>query len=64
VRFSVDKIKIDRNFVKGVPSGNREVAITCAIIAMGDHKAKRMHARMRPWSQSSSIIAARCVSSW
>ena len=35
VRFSVDKIKIDRNFVKGVPSGNREVAITCAIIAMG-----------------------------
>ncbi len=35
VRFSVDKIKIDRSFVKGVPSSNREVAITCAIIAMG-----------------------------
>lgn len=35
VRFSVDKIKIDRSFVKGVPAGAREVAITCAIIAMG-----------------------------
>lgn len=35
VRFAVDKIKIDRSFVKGVPASNREVAITCAIIAMG-----------------------------
>ncbi len=35
VRFSVDKIKIDRSFVKGVPASAREVAITCAIIAMG-----------------------------
>lgn len=35
VRFSVDKIKIDRSFVKGVPTSAREVAITCAIIAMG-----------------------------
>lgn len=35
VRFSVDKIKIDRSFVKGVPNSAREVAITCAIIAMG-----------------------------
>lgn len=35
MRFSVDKIKIDRSFVKGVPVSNREVAITCAIIAMG-----------------------------
>jgi diguanylate cyclase len=35
IRFSVDKIKIDRSFVKGVPASNREVAITCAIIAMG-----------------------------
>ncbi|TWI02826.1 response regulator receiver modulated diguanylate cyclase/phosphodiesterase [Luteimonas cucumeris] len=35
IRFSVDKIKIDRNFVKGLPAGSREVAITCAIIAMG-----------------------------
>ncbi|WP_411834768.1 EAL domain-containing protein [Pseudoxanthomonas mexicana] len=35
MRFSVDKIKIDRSFVKGVPASPREVAITCAIIAMG-----------------------------
>lgn len=35
MRFSVDKIKIDRSFVQGVPVSNREVAITCAIIAMG-----------------------------
>ena len=35
VRFSVDKIKIDRSFVKGVPNSAREVAITCAIVAMG-----------------------------
>jgi len=35
MRFSVDKIKIDRSFVKGVPGSPREVAITNAIIAMG-----------------------------
>ncbi len=35
MRFSVDKIKIDRSFIKGVPNSNHEVAITCAIIAMG-----------------------------
>ncbi|KRG71021.1 EAL domain-containing protein [Pseudoxanthomonas dokdonensis] len=35
MRFSVDKIKIDRSFIKGVPNSSREVAIACAIIAMG-----------------------------
>lgn len=35
VRFSVDKIKIHRGFVKGVPASSRQTAITCAIIAMG-----------------------------
>ncbi len=35
VRFSVDKIKIHRGFVSGVPTGSRQTAITCAIIAMG-----------------------------
>ncbi len=35
MRFSVDKIKIHRGFVSGVPGNRRETAITCAIIAMG-----------------------------
>jgi len=35
MRFSVDKIKIHRGFVSGVPGSSRQTAITCAIIAMG-----------------------------
>lgn len=35
MRFSVDKIKIHRGFVGGVPGSRRETAITRAIIAMG-----------------------------
>jgi len=35
MRFSVDKIKIHRGFVSGVPDSSSQTAITCAIIAMG-----------------------------
>lgn len=35
MRFSVDKIKIHRGFVSGVPGSSSQTAITCAIIAMG-----------------------------
>lgn len=35
VRYPVDKLKIDRSFIKSAPVGNREAAIARAIIAMG-----------------------------
>ncbi len=35
VRYPVDKLKIDRSFIKSAPAGNREAAIARAIIAMG-----------------------------
>lgn len=35
VRYPVDKLKIDRSFIKSAPTANREAAITRAIIAMG-----------------------------
>jgi len=35
IRFSVDKIKIHRGFISGVPGSSSQTAITCAIIAMG-----------------------------
>ena len=35
MRFSVDKIKIHRGFVSGVPGSSSQTAITSAIIAMG-----------------------------
>lgn len=35
VRYPVDRLKIDRSFIKGAPSGDRESAIARAIIAMG-----------------------------
>lgn len=35
VRYPVDKLKIDRSFIKTAPVGNREAAISRTIIAMG-----------------------------
>ncbi|HEY0332532.1 MAG TPA: bifunctional diguanylate cyclase/phosphodiesterase, partial [Stenotrophomonas sp.] len=35
VRYPVDRLKIDRSFIKGAPAGSREAAIARAIIAMG-----------------------------
>ncbi len=35
VRYPVDKLKIDRSFIKSAPAANREAAISRAIIAMG-----------------------------
>jgi len=35
VRYPVDKLKIDRTFIKSAPAANREAAISRAIIAMG-----------------------------
>ncbi|WP_305805166.1 EAL domain-containing protein [Stenotrophomonas sp. YIM B06876] len=35
VRYPVDKLKIDRSFIKSAPTANREAAIARAIIAMG-----------------------------
>ena len=35
VRYPVDKLKIDRSFIKSSPTANREAAISRAIIAMG-----------------------------
>lgn len=35
VRYPVDRLKIDRSFIKSAPAGNRETAIARAIIAMG-----------------------------
>lgn len=35
VRYPVDKLKIDRSFIKSAPDGNREAAICRTIIAMG-----------------------------
>jgi diguanylate cyclase (GGDEF)-like protein len=35
VRYPVDRLKIDRSFIKSAPAGSREAAIARAIIAMG-----------------------------
>ncbi len=35
VRYPVDRLKIDRSFIKSAPGGSREAAIARAIIAMG-----------------------------
>ena len=35
VRYPVDKLKIDRSFIKSAPDGNREAAICRTIVAMG-----------------------------
>jgi diguanylate cyclase (GGDEF)-like protein len=35
VNYPVDRLKIDRSFIKSAPEGNRETAIARAIIAMG-----------------------------
>jgi len=36
-RFTVDKLKIDRSFIKDLPSDSDDIAITSAVIAMASH---------------------------
>ena len=60
-RFPVDVLKIDRSFIKDLPTESSDAALTTAIVAMGQSLGLELVAEgVETWEQVDFLIARRC----
>lgn len=60
-RFSIDRIKIDKSFIMGIPEDQDDISLTLAIIALGRSLNKRLIAEgVETQEQSEFLLANGC----